>query len=238
MRSCLSPVSQFFHRLRNRQDIDAQAAPAAAPSVPPIPLCADPPCNVTIRYSTGKRKHGITRKAPSSAANTMHLAQHAPGFVGLGNGLRRDAMHFGAPSTPPEVVTRTVAVPSGLGSDDTEGFRVDKLILAWALLLQRDRGDDNPVEQFTWGVRSLGGTETISRFSLPAVGLALSRTSSEPVSAFLETARRSVESIESSQPEAAFFYDEPPALTSPRKGESDTESTVGLADQCTVEGIS
>ncbi|GAB1312644.1 hypothetical protein MFIFM68171_02854 [Madurella fahalii] len=155
----------------------------------------------------------------------MHLAQHAPRFVGLGNGLRPDAMHPRAPSTPPEAVARSLSVPNAPGSEGIDSFRHDDIILAWALLLQRERGEDNPVEQFTWGIRSVGGTETILHFSLHALGLVLSRSTSTTAATFLEAVRQSTRSIESSQLEAVFFYDEAPTSISPQKGESDTEPT-------------
>lgn len=127
--------------------------------------------------------------------NIMHLAQHAPSFLGLGNaGLRsRDAMQLNSNDAPLESVTRTVSAPEPA---------LDALILAWAILLQRQRGDDSRVEHFTWGHRSLGGTETPARFSLSALGLELNRSMTDSVS----TCLKSIKSVTASIARPGLFY--------------------------------
>ena len=163
----------------------------------------------------------------------MHMAQqnHPFGFVSIGNG----AVHIGTmqltpPTTPVEdsisAVSRTVSLPNNTGSvtDSEHNFPQGELLLAWALLLQRDRADDNRADHLTWGYRSASGTETAERFSLSAAGLELSRAKADTVSAFLEAVKQSTKSAVSSQAASLFFNDEPQALA-PQKGESDP--TVG-----------
>lgn len=143
----------------------------------------------------------------------MHLAQHAPGFPGLGNaGLRsRDAMQLNSSDAPLESVTRTISARESA---------LDALILAWALLLQRQRGDDNRVEHFTWGHRSLGGTETPLRFSLSALGLELNRTKKDPVSTCLASIKSATTNIARPGVLYLFFNDELDAPLSSQKDAS------------------
>ncbi|KAK3983962.1 putative HC-toxin synthetase [Cladorrhinum sp. PSN332] len=164
----------------------------------------------------------------------MHLAQHAPGFLGLGNaGLRsRDAMQLNTGSTPLESVTRTISAPESA---------LDALMLAWAVLLQRQRGDDSRVEQFTWGHRSLGGTETPVRFSLSALGLELSRTGEQSISASLEAVKTATANIARPGLLYLFFNDEADAPPSSQKDASSNWSfQLGVtrqAETLTLQGI-
>ncbi|KAK4234191.1 Nonribosomal peptide synthetase 4 [Achaetomium macrosporum] len=147
----------------------------------------------------------------------MHLAQHAPGLVGLGNGLRHDAMQLTRPSTPVEVVSRTVSVPAAAG--DSDSLYQARVLLSWALLLQRDRGEDSKVDQFTWGCKAVGGAETTERLSLSALGLGLSRTGTDTVSTCLEKVKESTGGLcPQQQLESLFFNDEPQGSISQKEG--------------------
>ncbi|KAJ4289268.1 Protein OS-9 [Collariella sp. IMI 366227] len=68
-------------------------------------------------------------------------------------------------------------------SSDTFG---EEDFLAWALFLQRERGQESLVDQFPWGWRTSDGEETTQRFSLAAAGLELSRTRIETISTALK----------------------------------------------------
>ncbi|KAK4678789.1 NRPS protein [Podospora pseudoanserina] len=129
----------------------------------------------------------------------MHLAQHAPGILG---GLRRDAMQLDTQTIPVDSVTRTLPVPESESA-------LDALLLAWGALLQRQRGDDDRVEQFSWGHKSQSSPSEIStRFSLKALGLELTRSRSESVSTFLQAVKTSTENIARPGLLYLFFNDE------------------------------
>jgi hypothetical protein len=157
----------------------------------------------------------------------MTQQNHPFGFVSVGNGtVRSGTMQLTPPTTPVEdsisAVSRAVSLPNNTGNekDGQHNFPQGELLLAWALLLQRDRADDNRVDHLTWGYRSAAGTETAERFSLSAAGLELSRAKTDTVSAFLEAMKESTKSAVSSQAASLFFNDEPQMLA-PQKGGSD-----------------
>jgi hypothetical protein len=157
----------------------------------------------------------------------MAHQNHPFGFVSVGNGAAHSGtMQLTPPTTPVEdsisAVSRTVSLPNNTGceKDGEHTFPQAELLLAWALLLQRDRAQDTRVDHLTWGYRSGGGTETAERFSLSAAGLELSRAKTDTVSAFLEAVKESTKSAVSSQAASLFFNDEPQALA-PQKGGSD-----------------
>ncbi|KAK4228118.1 putative HC-toxin synthetase [Podospora fimiseda] len=164
----------------------------------------------------------------------MHLAQHAPGFLGLGSaGLRgRDVMQLNINTTPLESVTRTISAPESA---------LDALILAWAALLQRQRGDDSRVEKLNWGHRSLGGTEIPVHFSLSSLGLELSRTKSQSISDCLEVLKTATANIARPGLLYLFFNDEADAPLSPQKDASSNWSfQLGVtreAETLTLQGI-
>lgn len=250
MSACLPPLTQLLHLfwtccddrsspndLQDDTQEPARPCPCSSTDTRTQRACtgaatvSDPPCNVTTRPNN--THSGITRKGHPingrGAADTMHMAQqnHPFGFVSVGNGaVRGGTMQPTPPSTPVEdsisAVSRTVSLPDhfGNGKDSQSRFPQGDLLLAWALLLQRDQTDDHRVDHFTWGYRSAGGSETAQRFSLSAAGLELSRAKSDTVSSFLDVVRESTKSAGSSQAESLFFNDEPQALA-PQKGGSD-----------------
>ncbi|KAK4185106.1 putative HC-toxin synthetase [Podospora australis] len=165
----------------------------------------------------------------------MHLAQHAPGFMGLGGGLKRDAMHLDSTNISLEAVTRTIPTPESA---------LDALILAWAALLQRERGDDNHVQQFTWGHRSVEGAEIQLRFSLSTLGLEITKSRAEPISQFLEAVRTATENISRPGLLYLFFNDEVestfPSQKDTELGSSQWKFQIGVTkqgDQLTLQGV-
>ncbi|KAK3304805.1 uncharacterized protein B0T15DRAFT_495244 [Chaetomium strumarium] len=146
----------------------------------------------------------------------MHLAQHAPGLMGLGNGLRRDAMQLTPPSTPVEVVSRTVSVPALAG--DSDSLYRARLLLAWALVLQRERGEDNKLDRFACGCKYVGGADTSEQFSLSALGLDLSRTATDTVATCLEKVEQAMGALcPQQQLESLFYNDESGSLVSQKE---------------------
>lgn len=147
--------------------------------------------------------------------------------MGPVNGLCPESEQSAASETPLQVVSRTVLVPSALGSGSDDVLGQDCLILAWALLLQRERGEDNPVDQFTWGQRSVDGTETAARLSLSSIGVELSRVKGDSISTFLDAIQNTSTCIPTPEAESLFFNDDSATPASPQKGESGLEQPVG-----------
>ncbi|KAK0719022.1 hypothetical protein B0T21DRAFT_295973 [Apiosordaria backusii] len=110
-------------------------------------------------------------------------------------------MQLDTQTIPLDSVTRTLPVPESESA-------LDALLLAWGALLQRQRGDDDRVEQFAWGHKSQSSPETSIRFSLKALGLELTRSRSESVSTFLQAVKTSTENIARPGLLYLFFNDE------------------------------
>ncbi|KAL2127370.1 hypothetical protein VTI74DRAFT_10836 [Chaetomium olivicolor] len=186
------------------------------------PIC----CEAATWYDDGKELEKAKSPPAAATITSMYIPQqqHPAGFVGLttAHTLRRDAAaHLTPPGTPTEVeaISRTVSIPTVPGSSEgDESFRQDELILAWALLLQRERGDESPVDHFMWGWRTIQGEETTKHFSLSAAGLALSRTRNESVSEFLEAVKKSTACVLPPHPESLFFNEESNGLISQKEG--------------------
>jgi hypothetical protein len=125
-------------------------------------------------------------------------------------------MQLTPPTTPVEVISRAVSVPALTG--DSDELYHARFLLAWALLLQRERGEDNKVDQFAWGCKVVGGAETTERLSLSALGLGLGRSAIDTVSTWLEKVQEATGGLcPQQQLESLFFNDEPEGLLSQKE---------------------
>ncbi|KAK3293706.1 uncharacterized protein B0H64DRAFT_466327 [Chaetomium fimeti] len=146
----------------------------------------------------------------------MHLRESPFDTVGLGNGTNpqsRETIPLSPPITPVEavrVVARTVSLREAPGSRIGDGgpFRQNELLLAWALLLQRQRGADSRVDQLVWGYRCPDGIETAERLSLSAAGIELSPMSTRIISDITEVVAETTQRVSAVQPSSLFFNDE------------------------------
>lgn len=239
MSTCLpfpSPLSQLLHILcldsccrgRNSDSDDDSDTTTTTPRTRTSTAdgsCADPHCDceVTTWYDDKEKDAGFVR-----TADAMHIPQqHPAGFVSVATA---HALHLTPPGTPTEVeaLSRTVSVPTAPGTEGNGSFGEEALILAWALLLQRERGEEAPVDQFPWGWRTSDGEETTERFSLAAAGLELSRAKTETISTALEGLQASTKSLVPEHPESLFFNDEPQGLVSQKEGQHPTVSSCSL----------
>ncbi|KAK0634416.1 hypothetical protein B0T17DRAFT_586252 [Bombardia bombarda] len=159
----------------------------------------------------------------------MHLVQDALDSLG---GLSQsdntpppciEDLHARTPDGTIEVVTRTASVP-GLKSDGSDGAVIsehddnsgdfqDALLLAWILLLQREAGEDEPVQSFTWGQKVGDGSSerAIQQFRLSTLGLEFDRTQRVPLSTFLEAVSKSTQdsaTISSTTPHKTLFFND------------------------------
>ncbi|KAK5657192.1 hypothetical protein OQA88_3250 [Cercophora sp. LCS_1] len=115
---------------------------------------------------------------------------------------------------------RTVPVPAtGSPSASTESI----LLLAWILLLQRERGEDDRVEQVAWGRRGADDREAASPVYLSKLDLGFGSAQSEPVATFLGALAKIPESQAGSSSSDTLFFDDGQA-SSQKKGSEATLS--------------
>lgn len=90
----------------------------------------------------------------------QQVVQGALSFLGL-NGQQGQSNTQLFDTLGLETVSRPLSLPTPNGVS-----LLDASLLAWLLLLQRERGEDDQVENFNWGRRTADGAETSSQFSI------------------------------------------------------------------------
>ncbi len=143
----------------------------------------------------------------------MQLVREMAALTGLAQGLQGRA----APAPPAadvlEVGSKTIPTPwpRSMSSDNVshdDAALQNALILAWVLLLQRERGEDDRVEQFSWGRRTSGGVEVATRVYLSKLDMDLGIAKSEPVSTFLEAFDKQTQGQAVSTSSDTIFFNE------------------------------
>jgi hypothetical protein len=173
-------------------------------------LCLPPllNCNITGQYNHPRTIAHTARSNPTAVK--MHLAEDATDIVRLETVSPKDVLRSSHPKTPQETVIRAIPWPT------TSEIIQAQLTLAWASLLQRQRGEDDAVDQLSWGY--VGDAKTTERLLLSVLGLKLSRTETSSISAALEALRAAISGASPTQVDSLCFIEEPQGPASQRAG--------------------
>ncbi|KAK3320382.1 hypothetical protein B0T19DRAFT_465102 [Cercophora scortea] len=149
--------------------------------------------------------------------NSVHLVQDALAntfaLLGLGSRTRRDGGKAAATAQDSTVdsIQTTIPLPVAKSTPKNvdDGLQ-NTLLLAWAILLQRERSEDDRLECFAWGRRMGDASESCTLFKMSALDPDLSRGQSKPVSACLRAVKKlTPDHTRLPRVETLFFNDSP-----------------------------
>ncbi|KAK3680825.1 putative AM-toxin synthetase [Podospora appendiculata] len=149
--------------------------------------------------------------------NSVHLVQDALAstfaLLGLGSRTRRDGGKATATAQGSTVDSIRTTIPLPVAKSTVknvdDGLQ-NALLLAWAVLLQRERSEDGRVESFVWRRRMEDASESCQLFKMSALDPDLSRGQSKPVSACLKAVKKlTPDHTRLPRYETLFFSDNP-----------------------------
>lgn len=131
----------------------------------------------------------------------QQVVQGALSFLGL-NGQSSNTTSHLFDTLGLETVSRPLSLPT-----HNDVSLLDASLLAWLSLLQRERGEDDRVENFNWGRRTADGAETSSQFSVKAVLRSEGLNQTASVKNVLEALKKVTGQDETEENRTLFFND-------------------------------